>query len=135
MNGLKQSSGLKQSDRYLGQRIGFILLGLASLVVVLPILFVIGDVVVQGIGALNWEFLSQMPRDGMKAGGIFPAIVGTLLLTLGTALAAIPVGVGGAIYLAEYARDNWLTRAIRLAIINLAAASAIFQKRRRGGLR
>jgi len=125
MNGLKQSSGLKQSDRYLGQRIGFILLGLASLVVVLPILFVIGDVVVQGIGALNWEFLSQMPRDGMKAGGIFPAIVGTLLLTLGTALAAIPVGVGGAIYLAEYARDNWLTRAIRLAIINLAGIPSV----------
>ena len=125
MNGLKQSSGLKQSDRYLGQRIGFILLGLASLVVVLPILFVIGDVVVQGIGALNWEFLSQMPRDGMKAGGIFPAIVGTLLLTLGTALAAIPVGVGGAIYLAEYARDNWLARAIRLAIINLAGIPSV----------
>ncbi len=112
-------------DRYQAQRIGFILLGLASLVVVLPILFVIGDVVVRGIGALNWEFLSQMPRDGMKAGGIFPAIVGTLLLTLGTALAAIPVGVGGAIYLAEYARDNWLTRAIRLAIINLAGIPSV----------
>ena len=76
-----------------------------------------------------------MPRDGMKAGGIFPAIVGTLLLTLGTALAAIPVGVGGAIYLAEYARDSLLTRAIRLAIINLAAAQTMFKKRRRGGLR
>jgi len=112
-------------NRDLAQRIGFILLGLASLVVVLPILFVVGDVVVQGIGALNWEFISQMPRDGMKAGGIFPAIVGTLLLTLGTALAAIPVGVGGAIYLAEYARDNWLTRAIRLAIINLAGIPSV----------
>ncbi len=112
-------------NRDLAQRIGFILLGLASLVVVFPILFVVGDVVVQGIGALNWEFLSQMPRDGMKAGGIFPAIVGTLLLTLGTALAAIPVGVGGAIYLAEYARDNWLTRAIRLAIINLAGIPSV----------
>jgi phosphate transport system permease protein len=117
--------GLKQSDRHLTQRIGFIVLGLASLVVVVPILFVVGDVVARGIGALNWEFLTRMPRDGMKAGGIFPAIVGTLVLTLGTALAAIPVGVGGAIYLAEYAGDNWLTRAIRLAIINLAGIPSV----------
>jgi phosphate transport system permease protein len=61
----------------------------------------------------------------MRAGGIFPAIVGTLLLTLGTALAAIPVGVGGAIYLAEYARDTWLTRSIRLAIVNLAGIPSV----------
>jgi len=111
--------------RYWVQRLGFILLGLIALVVVVPILLVVGVIVVQGIGAISWEFLSAMPRDGMKAGGIFPAIVGTLLLTLGTALAAIPVGVGGAIYLAEYARDTWLTRAIRLAIINLAGIPSV----------
>jgi phosphate transport system permease protein len=112
-------------NRHLAQRIGFVLLGLAALIVVLPILFVIGAIVARGIEAIDWEFLTAMPRDGMKAGGIFPAIAGTLLLTLGTALAAIPVGVGGAIYLAEYARDTWLTRAIRLAIINLAAIPSV----------
>jgi phosphate transport system permease protein len=112
-------------NRYLVQRIGFGLLSLIALVVVAPILLVVGAIVVQGIGAISWEFLTQMPRDGMKAGGIFPAIVGTLLLTLGTALASIPVGVGGAIYLAEYARDNWLTRTIRLAIINLAGIPSV----------
>jgi phosphate transport system permease protein len=112
-------------NRYLVQRIGFVLLGLTALVVVAPILLVIGTIVVKGIGVISWEFLTAMPRDGMKAGGIFPAIVGTLLLTLGTALAAIPVGVGGAIYLAEYARDTWLTRAIRLAIINLAGIPSV----------
>jgi phosphate transport system permease protein len=112
-------------NRYVMQRIGFILLGLAALIVVLPILFVIGAIVARGLRAVDWEFLTAMPRDGMKAGGIFPAIVGTLLLTLGTALAAIPVGVGGAIYLAEYARDTWLTRAIRLAIINLAGIPSV----------
>jgi len=111
--------------RYLIQRAGFALLVLASLTVVVPILFVVAAIVVRGIGALNWEFLTAMPRDGMKAGGIFPAIVGTLLLTLGTALVAIPIGVGGAIYLAEYARDNWLTRAIRLAIVNLAGIPSV----------
>ncbi|NLE46001.1 MAG: phosphate ABC transporter permease PstA [Chloroflexi bacterium] len=112
-------------DRHLVQRLGFILLGLAALVVVVPILVVIASIVVQGIGAISWEFLTAMPRDGMKAGGIFPAIVGTLLLTLGTALVAIPVGVGGAIYLSEYARDTTVTRSIRLAIINLAGIPSV----------
>jgi phosphate transport system permease protein len=112
-------------NRHLIQRVGFALLGLMALVVVLPILLVVGTIVARGIGAVDWEFLTAMPRDGMKAGGIFPAIVGTLILTLGTALAAIPVGVGGAIYLSEYARDTWLTRAIRLAIINLAGIPSV----------
>jgi len=112
-------------NRHLVQRLGFTLLGLLALIVVVPILLVIGTIVVRGISAINWEFLTAMPRDGMKGGGIFPAIVGTLLLTLGTALAAIPVGVGGAVYLAEYARDTWLTRAIRLAIVNLAAIPSV----------
>jgi phosphate transport system permease protein len=112
-------------DRYLMQRLGFVLLGLVALVVVVPILIVVGAIVVRGAGAISWEFLTAMPRDGMKAGGIFPAIVGTLVLTLGTALVAIPVGVGGAVYLSEYAGDNWLTRAIRLAIINLAGIPSV----------
>jgi phosphate transport system permease protein len=86
---------------------------------------VIVAIVVRGMGAINWEFITAMPREGMKAGGIFPAILGTLLLAAGTALVAIPVGVGGAIYLAEYARDTAFTRAIRLAIVNLAGIPSI----------
>ena len=112
-------------NRYVVQYIGFALLALATLIVVVPILLVIGVIMVRGLGAISWEFLTAMPREGMKTGGIFPAIVGTLLLTLGTALVAIPVGVGGAIYLAEYARDTRLTRAIRLAIINLAGIPSV----------
>ena len=112
-------------NRYLAQRLGFALLGLISFLVVLPILFVVGTIVVRGIGALSWEFLSAMPREGMKAGGIFPAIVGTLLLTIATAVVAIPVGVGGAVYLSEYARDTWGTRVVRLAIINLAGIPSV----------
>lgn len=112
-------------DRYTVQRIGFVLLSLVAILVVVPILLVIGTIVVRGAAAINWEFLTTMPRDGMKAGGILPAIVGTLVLTLGTAVAAIPVGVGGAIYLSEYARDTWLTRAIRLAILNLAGIPSV----------
>jgi phosphate transport system permease protein len=112
-------------NRYLGQRIGFALAALATLAVVVPILVVIGIIVVRGIGTIDWEFLTAMPRDGMKAGGIFPAIVGTVILTVGTALVAIPIGIGGAIYLSEYASDNWLTRAIRLAIVNLAGIPSV----------
>jgi phosphate transport system permease protein len=112
-------------NRHLVQRLGFILLGVISLIVVLPILFVVGNIVVQGLGAINWEFLTTMPRHGMKEGGIFPAIVGTLLLVLGTAVVAIPVGIGGAIYLAEYARDTFWTRILRLAIINLAGVPSV----------
>ncbi len=112
-------------NRYLVQRVGFLLLGLVSLAVVTPILFVVAAIVVKGIAAINWQFLSTMPRGGMKEGGILPAIVGTILLTLGTAVAAVPVGVGGAIYLSEYARDTRLTRSIRLAIVNLAGIPSI----------
>lgn len=112
-------------SRYWVQRLGFALLSLAALAVVAPILFVIGIIVFEGMGAISWEFITAMPFDGMKQGGIFPALVGTLLLTLGTALVAIPIGVGGTIYLAEYARDTWVTRCIRLAIINLAGIPSI----------
>ena len=112
-------------DRHQIQRLGVALLALMALAVVVPILMVIGTIVGQGMGAINWEFLTAMPREGMKAGGIWPAIVGTLLLTLGTACAAIPLGIGGAIYLSEYARDTWLTRVIRLAIINLAGIPSV----------
>jgi len=112
-------------NRYLVEKIGFVFLFLTALAVVVPILFVIFIIIVKGSSAISWEFLTAMPSHGMKAGGIYPAIFGTLILTLGTALAAIPVGVGGAIYLAEYARDSWLTRAIRLAIVNLAGIPSV----------
>jgi len=111
--------------RYRVQRMGFAFLALCTLLVVLPILLVIGMIVARGLSAISWEFLTAMPRSGMREGGILPAILGTLLLTVGTALVAIPVGVGGAIYLSEYAADNWLTRVIRLAIVNLAGIPSV----------
>lgn len=113
------------SRRHWAQRAGFSLLAFSALMVVIPILIVIGSIVLRGMSAISWEFLTQMPRDGMKAGGIFPAIVGTILLMIGTAVVAIPVGVGSAIYLSEYARDNFFTRSIRLAIVNLAGIPSV----------
>jgi hypothetical protein len=88
----------RRAGRLWVQRLGFLLLGLAAVVVVAPILVVVVGIVARGIGTVDWEFLSAMPRAGMKEGGILPAIVGTLLLTLGTALVAVPVGVGGAVW-------------------------------------
>lgn len=109
----------------LQQRIGFAVLTIAAIVVVVPIVSVIGFIIYQGAGAISWEFLTAMPRSGMKEGGIFPAIVGTILLTFGTAIAAIPLSIGAAIYLAEYAGDTWLTRLVRLAIVNLAGIPSV----------
>ncbi len=107
------------------ERVAFALISLAAASVVLFILFVVGIILVQGIGALGWEFIAGFPRDGMKAGGILPAIVGTVLLTIGTAVTSVPVGIGAAVYLSEYAGDNALTRAIRIAIINLAGIPSV----------
>jgi phosphate transport system permease protein len=112
-------------SRQTTQRIAFGLLTLAAVMVIVPILYIVAIILVRGASAISWEFISGFPRDGMKAGGILPAIVGTLLLTLGTALVAVPIGVGAAIYLAEYAQDNALTRTIRIAIINLAGIPSV----------
>jgi len=112
-------------SRQTTQQIAFTLISLAAALVIVSILLIVGLVAAQGIGAINWEFITGFPRDGMKAGGILPAIVGTLLLTAGTAAIAVPVGVGAAIYLSEYAQDSWLTRAIRIAIINLAGIPSV----------
>jgi phosphate transport system permease protein len=120
-----QPANAGSARRYTTQRLGFVALAVASLLVVVPILLVIGAIVVRGIDAISMEFIFGYPREGMKAGGIWPAIVGTLLLTFGTAIAAIPFGVGGAIYLSEYARDTAVTRAIRLAIVNLAGIPSV----------
>ena len=102
------------------EKIGFSLLSGLSFLLVLPIIAVIVYIVVQGAPAISWEFLSGMPSNGMKAGGILPAIVGTICLVIGALIFSWPIGVMAAIYLTEYAKDNFLTRMIKLAIVNLA---------------
>jgi len=107
------------------QHLGFGLLTLITVMTVIPIVAVVIYILVLGVPAINWEFVSGFPRDGMRAGGIWPAIVGTLYLTLGTAIFAVPLGIGAAIYLSEYASDNQVTRTIRIAIINLAGIPSV----------
>ena len=107
------------------ERIIFLLLKLSALAVVLPVALIVYFLVTRGAGAMSWEFLTQAPRDGMRAGGIMPAIVGTLYLILGTAMFALPVGVLSAIYLTEYARPGLFTRIVRLAIVNLSGVPSV----------
>ncbi|MEK6588352.1 MAG: phosphate ABC transporter permease PstA [Chloroflexota bacterium] len=111
--------------RHLIQRAGFAGLLLATFVTVAPIILVVGLILWRGAPAISLEFLPAMPREGMRAGGILPAIVGTFWLTLGTAVVAVPFGMGAAIYLSEYATDSRWTRAIRIAIINLAGIPSV----------
>ena len=92
---------------------------------IIPIVGVVIYILVLGLPAINLEFISGFPRDGMRAGGIWPAIVGTFYLTLGTAAFAVPLGIGAAIYLSEYASDNRATQLIRIAIINLAGIPSV----------
>ena len=112
-------------SRQLSQRTAFGLLILATAIVVVPVLFIIIYIIVNGASAISWDFLTQPSSQAGKAGGIFPAIIGTLYLMLGTIIFALPVGVLAGIYLTEYARENWLTRLINVAILNLAGVPSI----------
>jgi len=112
-------------SRQLSQRTAFGLLILATAIVVVPVLFIIIYIIVNGASAISWDFLTQPPSQAGKAGGIFPAIIGTFYLMLGTIIFALPIGVLAGIYLTEYARENWLTRLINVAILNLAGVPSI----------
>jgi phosphate transport system permease protein len=112
-------------SRIATQRIAFALLTAIMAVTVLAILAIIAYIFWNGFPALSWEFLFSMPSNGMREGGIWPAIVGTLYLTLGTAVVAVPIGLLAAIYLSEYAPDSAFTRTIRIAIVNLAGIPSV----------
>jgi phosphate transport system permease protein len=109
----------------LKQRLGTAALTAMALLTILPIVAVVIFIIIRGAPAISWNFLTQMPRDGMRAGGIFPAIIGTFYLTVGTAIFSVPLGIAAAVYLAEYAKDNRWTRLIRIAIINLAGVPSV----------
>ena len=115
----------RRSRRAVTQRIGFAALSLTAIATVLPVVLVVGYIIQRAAPALTWEFLSGFPSEGMRQGGILPAILGTFLLTLGTAIFSVPLGVAAAVYLAEYAGDTSWTRLIRVAIINLAGIPSV----------
>ena len=107
------------------QKIAFFLMFLATLLIVVPVGMIVVVIIQKGLPAINWQFLSDIPRQGMRSGGIFPAIIGTIYLVLGAILFALPIGLLAAIYLSEYSRDNILNRIIRLAIVNLSGVPSV----------
>jgi phosphate transport system permease protein len=107
------------------ERIASVVLGAATVCIVLPLFAILGYLVVKGWPSLSIGFLLEPPRDMQTEGGIWPALIGTVYL-VGVSLAiAAPVGVLAAVYLNEYARDTWLTRLIHVAVINLAGVPSI----------
>ncbi len=112
-------------NRHLTERLGFSLITLMAVLTVVPIIGTVIYILAQGGHAISWEFLSGFPHDGMRAGGILPAIIGTFYLTIGTAIFSVPLGIAAAIYLSEYAADNRWTRLIRISIINLAGIPSV----------
>jgi len=122
-DGIKPNPILISSHRQ--ETVALWLLRLITLITVLPILAVVIYIIVKGAPSISWEFITAFPRNGMREGGIWPAIVGTLYLTLGTAVFSVPLGIAAGIYLAEYAPENRWTRLIRIAIINLAGIPSV----------
>ncbi|HPM42994.1 MAG TPA: phosphate ABC transporter permease PstA [Candidatus Omnitrophota bacterium] len=107
------------------QKIAFTLLFLATLFIVVPVGMIVVIIIQKGLPAINWQFLTDIPRQGMRAGGIFPAIVGTVYLVTGAIAFALPIGLLAAIYLSEYSNDNLLNRLVKLAIVNLAGVPSV----------
>ncbi|MHC4959240.1 MAG: phosphate ABC transporter permease PstA [Planctomycetota bacterium] len=102
-----------------------LLFGLMTLLLILPVVVILGVLIKHGAPVITLDFLFSEPTNGMTAGGIFPALVGTVWLVTVALIVSVPIGIAAAIYLSEYASDNWFTRAINLAIINLAGVPSI----------
>lgn len=103
----------------------FSLFKVATLINAVALAVICGYVMINGISALSWEFLTAYPRNSMTEGGIFPCILGTILLSYGALVIALPWGLATAIYLSEYARPGPFVNAIRLAISNLAGVPSV----------
>ncbi len=116
---------MSMKPRNLTERIVFhSMLGI-TYAILLVVVYIIADVVVGGIGTISWEFLTEAPRKSGEEGGIWPVIVGTLYLVIGTIAFALPLGMAGAIYLSEYAKQGRLSRMIRLSIVTLAGIPSV----------
>ncbi len=112
-----------QNDRV--ERLFQLLFLMMTIILIIPVLIILSTLIVKGGSIISWDFLFSNPTNGMTAGGIFPALFGTVWLVGVALLVSVPLGVAAAIYLSEYAPDNWLTRIINLEIINLAGVPSI----------
>ncbi|WP_163468638.1 phosphate ABC transporter permease PstA [Fusobacterium sp. IOR10] len=108
-----------------GEKVFKVFINAIGLLSIVPVILILFFITVKGVSAINFDFIFSMPTNGMREGGIFPAIVGTIYLTLGTIIFAVPFGIFTGIYLVEYARESLLKRFINLTIINLAGIPSI----------
>ncbi len=107
------------------EKIGFFLLVLSMIITVLFLISIVYFITSRGLGAISWEFLTSVPRKGMTAGGVAPAILGTFYLTLGAIIFALPLGLACAIYLNEYSPKGFIVNIIRMSINNLAGVPSV----------
>jgi len=112
-------------DKQIKQNLGFLLLFICILTTIFFLGIILYFIVVRGIGALSLEFLTQVPRKAMTAGGVAPAIVGTFYLTLGAMIFSIPLGLACAVYLSEYSPKSFIVNIIRISINNLAGVPSV----------
>jgi phosphate transport system permease protein len=99
--------------------------GLMTVIILIPLITIVGYIFIRAKGTLNWEFIVDIPRQGMRAGGIWPAVIGTAYLVVFSCLVSAPIGVMAAIYLNEYSKDTWFSRIVQLAVVNLAGVPSI----------
>ena len=119
-----QASELNHRDRRT-QRLCQVLFLVMTVLLILPVVIILGTLIFKGGPIISIDFLFTYPTDGMTAGGIFPALLGTVWLVAVALLFSVPLGIAAALYLSEYAPDNWFTRLINLCIINLAGVPSI----------
>ena len=119
-----QATELNHRDRRV-QRLYQVLFLCMTVLLILPVVLILGTLIYKGGPVISIDFLFTYPVDGMTAGGIFPALLGTVWLVAVALLFSVPLGIAAALYLSEYAPDNWFTRLINLCIINLAGVPSI----------
>ena len=112
-------------NKKLTQKIAFTTFKLLGILIVGLLLWILGFIIFNGIEVISWEFLTGEPKEGMTEGGIFPAIVGTICLIIGSIVVAFPLGIMSAIYTTEYAGNGWLVKFIRVMTNNLAGIPSI----------
>ncbi|MCD7931961.1 MAG: phosphate ABC transporter permease PstA [Tannerellaceae bacterium] len=107
------------------QQLAFGFFSFLSYLVVAILFVILGFIIIQGASVISWDFLTKAPTDGMTSGGIFPAIVGTLYLVLGSSLISFPIGVMSGIYMNEYATNGKIIQFIRVMTNNLSGVPSV----------
>ena len=120
-----QKLGNVDTKKRTSQKVAFGIFTLLSYLVVVILFLILGFIIIQGGKVISWDFLTEAPTDGMTAGGIFPAIVGTLYLVLGSSLISFPIGIMSGIYMNEYATNGKVIRFIRIMTNNLSGVPSV----------